>query len=498
MMLSHNRMLSLLAIAGTAMLGACSPSSEKEKDPGKLELSEIFYNAAGEDSLEFIEFRNSGEKSLDLAGVRLYVGDTVAFQFDASAPDLKGGDRIVVTNLVEQFKARFPGVTVYGPLAGKLNNSGESISAETSDSSELADCEYSSDPPWPVMASGGGYSLVYIGGDCKLASSWSSGTIMGGSPGKEDEAAPSLGVAINEVMPSDVGQTGWIELANQTGSSIDISGWMITDSLGKASSMTIPAGTQLPANGFLVLEEADYTGGLYPARTGETLYLVAIKSGAPTGSAIGLKYPALALGKTAGVVELDDGTVQMSPLASATKGAVNSGMAHGALVFSEIMYHPLEGAYEYVEIINTTADSVLLADPFDPERVWKVEGIGFSFPSGAKVPGNGKIVLVSEDVAAETFRSQQAIPAEVLVYEFTGKLANSTETLTIKEPLVAVAGDMGTTDYANTWSDQVTYQDGGSWPASADGEGKALIRTKLDGPGSDPSSWTAGEPSPGK
>lgn len=486
-----------LALAAMPLFHACS-SSKSEKDPAALEISEILFNAAGEDSLEFIEFRNSGDKSLDLAGVRIFVGDSIAYQFDASAPDLEGGERIVITNMVDLFQDRYPDVKVYGPMDGKLNNSGESILVEQPDSTELLDCEYGSNPPWPAMATGAGYSLVYIGGDCKLASSWTSGAVVGGNPGVEDELAPDMGVAINEVMPGDVEQKAWIELENRTGSTIDIGGWMLTDSLGNAAPMVIAGGTKVPANGYLVLEEENFTGGFHPARTGETIFLVATANGAPTGAAAGLRYPALALGKTAGEFALSDGSVQMGPLASPTKGTENSKLAHGALVFSEIMYHPAEGGYEYVEIINTSTDSVLLSDPFDPERTWKVEGIKFDFPPNAKVASQGKIVLVSEDVAAETFRSQQGIPAAVLVFEFDGKLANSTETLTIKEPLIAVAGEMGITDYAYAWSDQVTYLDESPWPKEADGDGMGLVRTQLDQAGSDPASWNAETPTPGK
>jgi hypothetical protein len=63
------------------------------------------------------------------------------------------------------------------------------------------------------------------------------------------------GVILNEIESDDAkGGADWIELANPTGESLDISGLVIQDS-NADHSYTVPEGTVIPASGFLVLDE---------------------------------------------------------------------------------------------------------------------------------------------------------------------------------------------------------------------------------------------------
>ena len=69
-------------------------------------------------------------------------------------------------------------------------------------------------------------------------------------------------VVINEVQSKDPnGGADWIELANPTNEDIDISGIVIKDD-DDAHAYTIPEGTIIPANGFLVLDENAFGFGL--------------------------------------------------------------------------------------------------------------------------------------------------------------------------------------------------------------------------------------------
>ena len=68
-------------------------------------------------------------------------------------------------------------------------------------------------------------------------------------------------VRINEVE-SDGGTPGdWVELKNIGAAPVDISGWVFKDNVD-ADVYTIPAGTTIPANGYQVLDVADFGFGL--------------------------------------------------------------------------------------------------------------------------------------------------------------------------------------------------------------------------------------------
>lgn len=68
-------------------------------------------------------------------------------------------------------------------------------------------------------------------------------------------------VRINEVESSGGAPGDWIELVNPTASPLDIGGIIVKDN-DDSHAYTIPVGTEIPAAGYLVLEEADFGFGL--------------------------------------------------------------------------------------------------------------------------------------------------------------------------------------------------------------------------------------------
>ena len=69
-------------------------------------------------------------------------------------------------------------------------------------------------------------------------------------------------VVLNEIQSKDPqGGPDWIELANNTGTELDISGIVIKDD-DDTHEYTIPAGTKIPAYGFIVFTENDFGFGL--------------------------------------------------------------------------------------------------------------------------------------------------------------------------------------------------------------------------------------------
>ena len=67
-------------------------------------------------------------------------------------------------------------------------------------------------------------------------------------------------VVFNEILPSPEGadeKGEWIEIFNQNNFEVDLSDWQISDTVGKITTLTFPAGTKITPNGFLVLSRPD-------------------------------------------------------------------------------------------------------------------------------------------------------------------------------------------------------------------------------------------------
>ncbi len=157
-----------------------------------LLITEIMYHPPDEgttdgDEYEFIELKNPGEESIDLTGA--YFSDGVDFVFPAGTVVPAGGFIVVAANPT-LFAQKYPGVNALGPYPNNLSNSGERIAVSDFSGAIICEATYSDDPPWPISADNGGYSLVPVRvndfGDASQPSYWRASTQIGGSPGSED------------------------------------------------------------------------------------------------------------------------------------------------------------------------------------------------------------------------------------------------------------------------------------------------------------------------
>src|SRR5205085_1783644 len=80
-----------------------------------------------------------------------------------------------------------------------------------------------------------------------------------GTPGiDEDPALASPSVVINEMLAHSANNAGdWLELRNTTGAAVDLSGWYLSNDSADLLKRQLPAGTMVPANGYLVLNQSD-------------------------------------------------------------------------------------------------------------------------------------------------------------------------------------------------------------------------------------------------
>ncbi|HUF63482.1 MAG TPA: CotH kinase family protein [Verrucomicrobiales bacterium] len=138
------------------------------------------------------------------------------------------------------------------------------------------------------------------------------------------------------------------------------------------------------------------------------------------------------------------------------------------LVISEIMYHPAgDGAAEYLELLNTTSDSLLLDGlQFD-------SGIQFVFSSGTVLQPGARVLLVHDRQAMATVYGP-ALPI-LGTFEDDTRLSNSGELVR----LVSADG--------SAVLDAVDFGDAEPWPSAADGKGYSL--TRRDPAAAGPAAW---------
>jgi hypothetical protein len=173
---------------------------------------------------------------------------------------------------------------------------------------------------------------------------------------------------------------------------------------------------------------------------------------------------------------LRSGTGEWSALTEAFFTVAADPATAANLVISKIHYHPApptpaeitagftsDKDFEYIELMNIGTRTVSLAG------LRFVDGIDFTFNSSAVAelaPGQRGVIV--NNTAAFTLRNGAGV--KILGQFTSGNLSNDGETLA----LVNAAG-------ADLW--RFTYNDGGAWPDSPDGDGPALV---LINPGSPP------------
>jgi hypothetical protein len=134
------------------------------------------------------------------------------------------------------------------------------------------------------------------------------------------------------------------------------------------------------------------------------------------------------------------------------------------VVFNELMYHPLDGGSEWIELHNQMAIDMDLSG-------WSLGGgVDYKFAPGTVVPGGGYLVVVAGNPATS------GIPNAV--GPFTGQLSNSGESIEL---------------YNNSarLMDAIDYADASPWPVGADGSGAPLMKINPDAASKTPENWRA-------
>ncbi|MBI9017560.1 MAG: lamin tail domain-containing protein [Phycisphaerae bacterium] len=492
-----------------------------------LRLSELMYNPAEDpagvrnnNDFEFIEVKNIGTDALDLTNVSFTEG--ISFSFGGSnitslAPD----GYVLVVKDIAAFTERYgDGLAnkIAGQYGGKLSNSGEKITLTDTFNGEILSFQYSDARYWPIVADGPGHSLVpkihltanQGTGALDYYDSWRASAYIGGSPGADDPVL-QVGLVINELLahtdysnPShpEYDSNDWIELFNASGVEINLSGeYYLSDDLENLKKWALPDGS-LASGSFISYEEVNdfhspIDTGFGLNKAGEQLMLSYLPGNENDRIVDWVSFKGqlnnVSLGR---YPDGNSGFFGMIPSRDA-----NNNVPDENLVFSEIMYHPIDTAFEYIEIYNPMSQSQALENADGQYRI--DGGVSFVFPANVSIASQSRIIVVDFDPADMTllnnFMSSYSIgglAAGVNVFgPYAGSLSNNTDRVSLQQPLAPDSSEID-----NSWVivDEVIYFDQPAWPGDADGTGKSIKRINIQ-PGSnssDSANWISIIPSP--
>ena len=475
------------------------------QDFSSLALTEIMYHPPDDgfisgDEFEFLEFKNTGNNNLDLSGVGFATGVTFTFP---NGTVLGPGQFYVLARNSAQFLARYPGVGLNGVYTGRLDNGGETLRLTNITGATVLSVTYSDKLPWPVTADGLGFSVVPRSLSGKLNSddgtAWRGSTLPGGSPGADDPEPTIAPVLINEALThTDPPQFDAIELFNPNSFPVNIGGWFLSDDAASPKKFRIPDETTIPAMGYLVFTEADFnpTPGVPPSfslsSTGDEVFIFSGDASTNlTGYCHGFAFGAAANGVSFGRYVNSIGEESFPAQISPTLGSPNSGPRVGPVVINEIQYHPADGDEEFIELFNLSSSAVPLFDPNYPTNTWRLNGLGYSFPTNITIPPLGFLLLVPTNPAV--FRAQYNVPTNVAILgPYPGRLQDSGERLELQRP-----DSPNTNGIPFITVDEVRYNDKLPWPVAADGSGPSLQRMRPDAYGNEPTNWFASGITPG-
>lgn len=358
-------------------------------------------------------------------------------------------------------------------------------------------------------------------------------------------------VVINEVLANaDPPLEDAIELYNPTAAPIKIGSWWLSNSKDFPQKYRIPAGTTIPAGGYVVFYEFQldpYSTGDSPyfslSAQGDQVYLYSASNnaagtllGARAFQTFGASEPGVSFGRyinsqgkahfvpvtrqTFGTSILPTDPPELLPQFRAGRGATNALPKVGPVVISEIMYHPPDLGTndnvqdEYVKLVNITANAVRLYDNNGPyngfyfdsnygvyadgrTNTWRLRGgVDFNFPTNLTLAPGEALLLVSFNPAAEPvqlagFRAKYGLGAQTRILgPYDGKLPNSGGSIELLKPGAPEKpghADVGQASYIPV--ETIDYSDRAPWPAEADGKGMILERIKREAYGNDPVNW---------
>ncbi|RLA08268.1 MAG: hypothetical protein DRQ51_03085 [Gammaproteobacteria bacterium] len=225
--------------------GSGSPSSPQPATPPSKDviINKIHYNPVDGTVKEFVEIYNATSSDIDLLNWRFSKG--INHEFTASITISAKSSLVLAKD-----NTKYADSVQWD--SGELDNGGEKINLKN-DSDVLVDSvEYTDLAPWPITADGGGFYLE-LKSDKLDSTSNDSGENWQATEDTNIAAKPKI--IITEIhyhpnedpTPEDDPAKEFVEIYNNHGSNVDISGWTLSNAIEHtfATSTTLANNTAL-------------------------------------------------------------------------------------------------------------------------------------------------------------------------------------------------------------------------------------------------------------
>ena len=285
---------------GRSNTGGGDPLPEPEPSDAKVYINEVLSAPAGDD-MDFIELYNGGEADADIGGFVLQDDKGAAEEFVIPAGTVIPAGGFLTYDVCKK--------NAEGPSFG-LGKSGDWVFVYDPAGVLVAELEIPAFADDEVMS----YGRMPDGGDVLRKMEPTKNSSNGG------EVHPEVAVVINEILTNGSQDEDWVEFYNGGSADADLEGYVLYDDGGVEKAFTFPAGTTVPAGGYLVMvakEEGSFDFGL--GKKGDALTLLDA-SGAVTDE---VEIPALDDDETYG--RRTDGAAEWTVFGTSTRGASNAG-----------------------------------------------------------------------------------------------------------------------------------------------------------------------------
>ena len=450
-----------------------------------------------EDDLEFIEFKNSGNSSLDISNYT--ITEAISYTFPQNTI-LQAGEYCVVARNLTTFKKKYT-VTPFGPYSGKLSNKGERLIVLDSFGDTIIDFEYNNSADWPQLSNKGGYSMVVVEGsiDLNLPSSWTNSSQKGGSPGNAENNAVTFPVIITEVLSNTLPPlSDAVELYNTSDTDIDISGWILTDKVGAKQYFTIPSNTIIKGKSFYTFYECSYNGStsVYNSQNfgnyfglssrGESVSLISANNGVPTGYINTFPFEASPENLSTGLIITSDNKQYRTTQKTNSLNAINPGALSGEIVIDEIRYQDEDP--DFIRLTNASSRTIDMCDSYGNCR--DVKGISFNKDSlrGISLLPGESIYLIDMEANKQLFRQSMSLNNSTHIFQYSGNIDEQGEMLQLVKPGEIYYDENDSMQVVEYVEDIVDFMPVLPWPADVTGS-DFIKRVDASVFGSEPTNW---------